>query len=455
MTPNMGMAAPKGMEVAPQAGLAALAKPNTAPKGKSPENMSEIMALARKMSDAQLAQVLQGKSLDVPQYVAMTEAMGRKQLRTAMDGMQAQQMVRQPSIKDKLMAEQQQAAMVPQAGLDQLPAPTMTPEGMAGGGIVAFDDGGDVEAKNPLAFLNPGDLYDKLKNYIREKQEAVPMSPLQAKIAADKAKNATPAELDAIAQGQGVFPEGSAALPGANMPTAPAMASAPQVAPKKSGLEQLVSGARGGEEAPKNQAMQDYLGKLEGLSGKQREGLAAIRSQGGGEALMQLASGILSSPTLAGGLAKGMPLVASTSAASRKEQRELEKSANDYDLNLAKARAAVQEGDMDRALKYKQLADENRYRMGMLNKPSDAMQLLQALGDPEMMKRYQAMNSAKKPTDVIPRATALKEWEDLLPTDKKKYGSFDNYYNTINGSSGGFDLASAAQAELARRNSTK
>ena len=84
MTPSMGMAAPKGAQApaAPQAGLAALAQPAQAPKGKSPENMGAMMALARKMSDAQLAEVLQGKSLDVPQYVAMTEAMGRKQLRS-------------------------------------------------------------------------------------------------------------------------------------------------------------------------------------------------------------------------------------------------------------------------------------------------------------------------------------------------------------------------------------
>ena len=62
MTPSMGMAAPKGAQApatpaAPQAGLAALAQPAQAPKGKAPENMGAMMALARKMSDAQLAEI--------------------------------------------------------------------------------------------------------------------------------------------------------------------------------------------------------------------------------------------------------------------------------------------------------------------------------------------------------------------------------------------------------------
>ena len=63
------------------AGLGALTQMSPTPRGKSPSNMGQVMALARKMSDAQLADVLQGKSLDVPQFAAMTEAMGRRSLR--------------------------------------------------------------------------------------------------------------------------------------------------------------------------------------------------------------------------------------------------------------------------------------------------------------------------------------------------------------------------------------
>jgi len=174
MTPSMGMAAPKGMApAAPQAGLAAIAQPAQAPKGMSSGSMQQVMSLARKMSDAQLADVLQGKSLDVPQYVAMTEAMGRKSLRTAMQGQQAMAQAQQPSVKQKLlMGDQpqmqgiqqgmpqmpQQPVMAaegglmyadggsidmnnaPAGGIAELPAPNMVPMTMAGGGIVAFAD---------------------------------------------------------------------------------------------------------------------------------------------------------------------------------------------------------------------------------------------------------------------------------------------------------------------------
>ena len=62
------------------AGLGALPQSNTQPgnmpTGMPPQNMSATMALAKKMSDMQLADVLAGKNMDVPQFVAMTEAMG-------------------------------------------------------------------------------------------------------------------------------------------------------------------------------------------------------------------------------------------------------------------------------------------------------------------------------------------------------------------------------------------
>lgn len=478
MTPSMGMAAPKGT-AAPQAGLAALAQPAKAPQGKSPENMNEMMAIARKMSDAQLAQVLQGKSLNVPQYVAMTEAMGRKQLRTAVEGAQAGQQGHQQSLKDKLMGEYQQEQMAQAApkggGIAAIPAPNMAPEGMAGGGIVAFEEGGEIPRFNEGVALTEEQLQQLLtRGSLRrsdediqkrlDEQNSLFMSPRTRAAMKSDPKAAAPSltadQLNAIAQGQGVFPEGSAALP-----SAPSIVAAPPVTPKKSGLEAIVNAqnkaAASVEQSPKSQASQDYLAALEGLTNKQREGLASIRSQGGGEALMQLAAGILSAPTLAGGLAKGMPLVAATSAASRKEQRDLEKSANDYDLNLAKAREAVESGDMDRALKYKMAADENKYRMGsldiqraQLNKPDAGIAMLNALKDPANMALFKEMNAAKKPVDVIPRSTALKEWNDLLPMQQKKYGSFDNYYAQMTGGSGtmgGMDLQSQAAAILASR----
>ena len=97
-------------------------------------DMAAVMARVRKMSDSQLADILAGKDVSVPQFAAMTEAMGRRQLRDAVKGAQAQQQAQQPSIKDQLMMADAQ-----EAGLAALPAPNMTDIDMASGGIVAFE----------------------------------------------------------------------------------------------------------------------------------------------------------------------------------------------------------------------------------------------------------------------------------------------------------------------------
>jgi hypothetical protein len=194
----MGMAAPKGTQ-APAAGLAAIAQPAQAPKGMSSGSMAQVMAMARKMSDGQLAEVLQGKSLSVPQYVAMTEAMGRKSLRTAMDGQQAMAQAKQPSIKDKLlMGDQPQMQGIQQGmpqmpqqpvmaasgglmyadggaidmnegqaagGLAELPAPNMEGLTLAGGGIVAFQDNPNQPVREGMP---PTELTEEEKKRLAE-----------------------------------------------------------------------------------------------------------------------------------------------------------------------------------------------------------------------------------------------------------------------------------------------
>jgi len=135
------------------AGLGALTKQSGQPTGRSPESMSQTMALAKQMSDMQLADVLAGKSMNIPQYVAMTEAMGRKQLRTAMQGMTAMTSAKQPTEREKLLSEMMPRQAAPSimnappqgAGLDQLPADNMQGLGHADGGIIAFKDRAKVE----------------------------------------------------------------------------------------------------------------------------------------------------------------------------------------------------------------------------------------------------------------------------------------------------------------------
>ena len=189
---------------------------------------------------------------------------------------------------------------------------------------------------------------------------------------------------------------------------------------------------------------EDYYKKLEGFGAKEREGLAQLRRQGGGEALMNIAQGILSKPTLSQGISAGLPGVIQSAAASRRDQREVNALANSYDMNLAKARAADAKGNTDAALKFMQLADEAKYRAGdlqykmaSLNKPGEMMQLLNAIRKPgestsDAYARMQIMQGLKKPTDVISRKDALEEFNKLPKSRQKDYVDFEDYYRRQN-----------------------
>ena len=82
--------------------------------------------------------------------------------------------------------------------------------------------------------------------------------------------------------------------------------------------------------------------------------------------------------------------------------------------------------------------------MATVNKPGEAMQILNAIRQPgeSMSDAYARMNATKKGADVIPRATALKEYNDLIGDVtnrefKKRYPTFQSYYNDLTGGSGG------------------
>jgi hypothetical protein len=214
----------------------------------------------------------------------------------------------------------------------------------------------------------------------------------------------------------------------------------------------------------------DHLSKLEGLSAKQREGLASIKSQGGGEALMAISKGLLSKGTLAQGVAEGLPGVMAASANTRKEQRAVENTANDYDLNLAKAQEAAAKGDMESALMFKRLAQDAKYQQGMLqyhnaslSKPGETMQLLDAIRKPgesmgDAFARYNTMKkgelySIDKATDDFNKIAAdkfsdpAKRLKALGITTPYQYQQY--VMNQSGG--GGTDLQSQALAILASR----
>jgi hypothetical protein len=436
----MNMGAPKGTQ-APVAGLAALAQPAVAPKGKSPENMGEIMALARKMSDAQLADVLNGKSLDVPQFAAMTEAMGRKQLRTAVQGQQAMAQAKQPSLRERMLAEANAGQMqqgVPQmsqqpvmaaegglmyadGGIADLPAPNMESMDMASGGIVAFDDGGEVQH-----FQNKGKVEGEPEFGTPEYDEkyGAPGS-LKRKWQGVKDYYASPSSIEGVGRnitntanafapvsaGAGIV--GGQFIPktgniitnmadigrkilgtsgaanvvlGGNerqpLPVPEGNAEPTPSADKKAGpAAGPVTGPAGGGNADKTGGLgdlasyedllkkrsTDYLSKFEGMGDKKRQGLKDLQSQLQGQLALQASSALLKNRNLASAGADFGERAASTVGAGRAEKRALEDTADQYDFNIAKAREAAEKGDMQLALQYQQLANQNKYQTGMLD----------------------------------------------------------------------------------------
>jgi hypothetical protein len=488
MTPSMGMAAPKGMAAAaPQAGLAAIAQPAQAPKGMSSGNMAQVMALARKMSDGQLAEVLQGKSLDVPQYVAMTEAMGRKSLRTAMGGQQAMAQAQQPSVKQKLlMGDQPQMQGIQQGmpqmpqqpvmaaegglmyadggaidmnegqaagGLAELPAPNMNYLTLASGGIIAFngEKGSEVEdeqARKDREALKYG--WENTKAAARDiltlpgrgvagafetavtrpvRAMGIDMPYLPSSFYGGDASSLTP-HMDTLTRrresqaASKTTPTINSTPTQAEIDAIRATSASPAGGPTKEQIDALnarprVPGAAANKEKAGLGATDEYtsfmdnlkkeradsMAELKGLSAKQREAALKAKSQGGGEALLAIAKGLLSKGTLAQGVSEGIPGVTAAAAASRKEQNALNQSANDYDFNIAKSREAAAKGDMEAALQYKKLAQDAQYQQGMLayhnaslNKPGESMQLLNAIRKPgeSLSDTYARMNTMKK-----------------------------------------------------------
>lgn len=96
---------------------------------RSPEQQ---FAFAKTLPIPELAKVLQGQSDVVDMAIAQMVLREKTRAQKMQQGMAAQQMAQQPNVAEKDLME---------AGVGALPADVDVPE-MAGGGIVAFADGG-------------------------------------------------------------------------------------------------------------------------------------------------------------------------------------------------------------------------------------------------------------------------------------------------------------------------
>lgn len=398
-------------------------------RGMPAGNMAQIMALAKKMSDSQLAEVLSGKNMDVPQFVAMTEAMGRKQLRTAMEGAQAMGAGKQPSEKEKLMAELQpqpqmqappQGQMPPQAGVAAVPAPNMENVGMAGGGIVAFngEDGSDVTERSlspsqqaaeewaqRLAQMtapstggapkNPNEM-SGLEAFGRTVLPASFFAPSRAPAVND---NAYSDPMGNVAYGAGPhIPTTASGVPVSVLKDAKAnvmpdqqaglasLANAPTAKTTSTGTGKTggagAAGLKAAAEATQPEAKKidaasrkNYLDELTPNKDETAKQAESIKNQGQGEFLMQLGAALMSTPNLGVALSKGAQAGLPGLAANRKEINALTKDQRDYNLNFAKAQEARQQGNEEMALKYEQLAEQAKFHAGTIayqNRMADA-----------------------------------------------------------------------------------
>ena len=476
------------------AGLGALTQMSPTPKGRSPSNMGQVMALARKMSDMQLSDVLQGKSLDIPQFAAMTEAMGRKSLRNAMQGAEAQMQAKQPSVKDKLLAEEAAQQLPEASGIGQIPAPNMESMGMAGGGIIAFDDGGEVPRFNGVdsslvdAFGNPTGMYD-IKELTPDEKFAAALEQtrqMNARIAREAEKKA---QTDKNLKGTNL------AAPELNEKNQPVVAPPPPPPPPPPGgaapnAARPAGGGGGGSPvvdpfASLNFDTSKYDEKYKALFGAdptftkrdspfygmkyEGEDVGKVKEQGIGFGLMKAGQALLKNPTFAGGLGDAIGAFGDQGWLTAKEIKAAKKDERDYNFNMAKATELFEQGESERAIKIQTLAqakqakvaelglsalkneieglsakDLAKYRKDSLevqrmqaNRPDSSVALLNALKDPANMALYQQMNTLKKP-DMISKETALKQYNDKIAADprfEKRFPTPQSYYNYVQQSS--------------------
>lgn len=438
--------------------------------GNPNADMAAIMARVRKMSDSQLADILSGKDVSVPQFAAMTEAMGRRQLRQAVDGQQAMQQAQQPSVKDQLLAEQQ-AEM---GGIAALPAPNMESVDMAGGGIIAFEQGGDVPRFQNTGLVDPS-LYsfsptspvlpayqeDPERKRIREiNEEEDRIRAARKKAVADvfggkggagdvrsgkAAQRAAEApDFTEFDKDMALFEKDRANAPvtPAPSPAAPAASNvAPAVQPpapsgKKEGIAKLADRV-------------SYLDALQDVGKDIRGGIADIKNAKQSDILLGLSEALLTNPTLTQAAGKAAGKTAQIGAASRKEINELTKAANDYDFNLAKAREAAAQGNDELAYKYEALAEQAKYRAGILGIQGQKLGMMKDQYDmvkiPAQLSKVYA--DAKKEVDtaynnMVPASKRAQYQKDVEDAYRKRAASvgLGKYIDTYSPSMGAYNV---------------
>jgi hypothetical protein len=352
------------MNLPQNAGLGAMMQTKGAGgAGVTKQSMNEMMAKAQKLPDSELADVLAGRSMQVPQFAAMLAAMGRESLRTAVAGVQAGQ-AKEPNKKDQMLAKMSpQAQPQAPAGLETLPAPNMEQmgQGMADGGIVAFSGEVDSFVEEREDRRTPFDIL--LGNRYRPPRNQ-PVTP-----------DPTNRNIDMVtgAISTGAIPFVDANLDNqmfANIDRDVGASSPGAAPPPKTGADQTGGAPRAPGVAPtavptfesRRSAIDQLLAPTEDIA-KQ---VASSKNQAQGEFMMQLGAALMSTPNAGVALSKGIQAGLPGLAANRKEINAVQKDQRDYRLNLSKAQEAAAQGRDDLAFKYADLAEKAKYHAGII-----------------------------------------------------------------------------------------
>jgi len=196
-------------------------------------NVNKITSTLAKLGDPELQQYAQMHKNDpYIMALAISESNRRKEVRAASQ----ESMQEQPKVVDQMVAEIAPQQMPEDQGIGQLPAGDMN---FAGGGIIAFADGGDVEryqfGGNTMGGFTPDFAQAELAGsasalQTQETQRARTLAELEQKVAfltnagAPQAAAAR-AQLEAFkASGQSTMPAAAQFTPAAVSPAAPVAA---------------------------------------------------------------------------------------------------------------------------------------------------------------------------------------------------------------------------------------
>jgi hypothetical protein len=394
------------------------------------EQMYKMALDPRIFPDQRLLSIMQGRDQSLPMAIAMAAKQQRDKLKTAETGAAAQQGAKQPTVKDKMLA--QDLVQMPDVdamgnvtgyadgGLASLPAENM--QGMdevhmAAGGIVAFEDNQNQPVKlgmdGDAAPLTEEQMIqaasgrglkkspEEIKKALQEQKAGISSilsapgnaiqsfkdwmySDPQSKILA-KAQSGrlTAADLEPRPNASNLkgWDDGTAntGTPLANNTYAPALGlTAEQQAlinaknannPIKPGPGAPPAAAPGATPAGIGEPPK-RIDRFAGLGETQAsfdKKIAEEKNMGIAELFMNAGAAIGQHVgPIGAALAKGIGAGLPSLTASRKTIRELEKNRQDYQFNTAKAQSALDQGDEELFLKHKELADKNAYHMGLL-----------------------------------------------------------------------------------------